>query len=377
MQTIGIDLGTTNTVAASNGKVLALPLSGEPGSVLPSVVAHLPSGETQVGHAARRRYGIDPKNTLCSAKRVIGETLQSAAARDFAAHYPFDLAPTADGLVGFRTRAGIFSPGDVATLVLRGLCRQAAIEPASFSAVVTVPAAFGPARRQATLRAVTAAGFAGARCVAEPIATAIAYLDRTRARYAAVYDLGGGTFDLAIVDCSEELLRVVAHDGDVYLGGDDIDRAIARWAADHVLRERGWDLRSDPEVFARLTLEAERAKIRLSETGATLLNLEGVDAAAPALPPLELDRLKLWQVSAALIKRTFVVCDDVLARASLTVRDLDAVFLAGGATLLPGVRDAVGEYFGHKLRHDLDPLHAVSIGASLAAARPRLSSLLA
>jgi molecular chaperone DnaK len=376
MQTVGIDLGTTNTVAAVNAAVLPRRFAADASPVVPSVVAYLPSGEVAVGQVARERRGSDVANTLYSAKRVIGERWLSYPAREFCAHYPFDLIPTSAGLVGFRTRAGVWTATEVATEVLRALCRDTGLDPSQTSAVVTVPASFGPAQRLATLQAVSAAGFARGRCIAEPIATALAYLDRNDVHHGVVYDFGGGTFDLAIIDCSVEPLRIVAHDGDPYLGGDDIDYTLASWAADFVLREHGWDLRTDREVFTRLTLEAERAKIRLSQQNATTIELASVDAAAPVLPPIELDRALVWQLSAGLIKRTFVVCDQLLANAGLTVRDIQAVFLAGGATLLPGVRDTAAEYFGKKLRFELDPMHVVALGASIAAARPRLESLL-
>jgi molecular chaperone DnaK (HSP70) len=377
MYTVGIDLGTTNTVTAANAGVLPLQIGDVLTRVLPSVVAYLPNGEIAVGAAPRERRAIDIKNTIYSAKRVIGETWHSYRAREFQAHYPFDLLPTAEGLVGFRTRAGVVTATDVATEVLRAVCRYAVLQPQEINAVVTIPASFGRAQRVATLAAVRAAGFAQARCIAEPAATALAYLDRNDVRYGVVYDLGGGTFDLAVVDCTISPVRIVAHAGDAYLGGDDIDHALANWAADLVLRSTGWDLRTDREVFTRLVMEAERAKIRLSQVTSTVIEVDGVDAAAPPdLPAIPLDREAVWKLSAGLIKRTFAICDEVLTAAGLTVRDVQAVFLAGGATLVPGVRDAVANYFGKKLRYELDPLHVVALGASIAAARPKLAPLL-
>jgi molecular chaperone DnaK len=161
------------------------------------------------------------------------------------------------------------------------------------------------------------------------------------------------------------------------LGGDDIDRAIAAHAADLVLQRHGWDLRSDPEVFARLVLEAERAKLRLALVESTTIELENIDAAAPSvLGALPLDRAAVTQLTSHLIRRTFNVCDEVLSSAGLKVKDIQAVFLAGGTTLLSGVRETVTQYFGRKLRFELDPMHVVSLGASIAAARPKLASLL-
>ncbi|HEX2676313.1 MAG TPA: Hsp70 family protein [Polyangiales bacterium] len=377
MYTIGLDLGTTNTVAAANAGVLPLHFGDQVVPVLPSVVAYLPNGEVMVGLPARERRAFDVKNTIFSAKRVLGETWHSYSAREFRTHYPFDLVATANDEVGFRTRAGVVTPVDVAAEIARALSRHAGLSPQEISACVSVPASFGVPQRAATVSALRHAGFAAVRCIAEPVATALAYLDRNDVHYGCVYDLGGGTFDLAIVDCSREPVRVVTHGGDPYLGGDDLDQRIAHWAAEVVLRKHGWDLQSDREVFTRLTLEAERAKVRLTKNQVTTLDLEGVDPAAPAdLQPIQLDRKAVWNLSAELISRTFAICDEVLGSASLTVRDIQAVFLAGGATLVPGVREAVAEYFGKKLRYELDPMHVVSIGASIAAARPRLSALL-
>ena len=220
MQTIAIDLGTTNTVAAANAGVL--PLRGlQPTPILPSVVAYLPSGETRVGAPARERRALDPKNTIYSAKRVIGASWHSYRAREFCKQYPFDFVQTEAGGIAFKTRAGV---GET-------------------DAVVSVPASFGEAERAATLAAMRESGFARVRCIPEPIATALAYLDRNDLRYAAVYDLGGGTFDMAVVQCDMDSPRVVAFGGDPYLGGDDVDREIAAFVAERVLRVSGWDLR--------------------------------------------------------------------------------------------------------------------------------------
>jgi molecular chaperone DnaK len=377
MYTVGIDLGTTNTVLATHAGILPLRIGDVRASVLPSVVAYLPNGETSVGSAARSRRAIDPRNTIHSAKRVMGAGWHSYQAREFSKHYAFDLEPTPEQRVGFRTRAGLVTAQDVATEVLNAVCRYAAIDPAEIAAVVSVPATFAKEQKAATLDAMRAAGFARARCIAEPIATAIAYLDRNDIRYGMVYDLGGGTFDVAIIECNPEPLRIIAHSGDAYLGGDDIDHAIASHAADTVLRAHGWDLHTDPEVFARLVLEAERAKLRLALTESTTIELETIDAAAPSvLGALPLDRNAVLQLASDLIRRTFSVCDEVLSNAGLTVDDIQAVFLAGGTTLLPGVRETLTQYFGRKLRFELDPMHVVSLGASIAAARPGLADLL-
>jgi molecular chaperone DnaK (HSP70) len=184
----------------------------------------------------------------------------------------------------------------------------------------------------------------------------------------AVYDLGGGTLDVAVVDCRQRPIRVVAHGGDLYLGGDDIDRALADWAAGEVAERQRWDLRSDPVVFDRLVVECERAKMRVSGKGMTLIDLGQVDPSAPLIERyLELDESMLEQLCLPLVYRSFVVCDAVLADAGADATQIDAVFLAGGTTLLPMVRQAVQRYFGREPRTDIDPVEVVSIGASLAA----------
>jgi molecular chaperone DnaK len=377
MQAVGIDLGTTNTVLAANAQVVPLRAAGDNATIMPSVVAYLPDGGIAVGVGARERRAMDAKNTIYSAKRVIGEAWHSARVREFATYYPFDIVQGADGHAGFKTRSGIKTPTEIASAVVRALCSSAGLDARAHEAVVSVPAGFAPSQRAATLRAVREAGFQRVRCVAEPVATALAYMNRTDVRRGVVYDLGGGTFDLAILDCTSDPFRIVAYGGDPYLGGDDIDHALATFVADMVLQQHGWDLRSDPQVFTRLVLEAEKAKVRLSFATSTVINLEQVDAAAPAaVTVVPIERHAVMELSAALIRRTFLVCDQVLADADVPARDVQAVFLAGGTTLVPGVREAVAQYFGQKLRHELDPMHVVSVGASIAAMRPRFANLL-
>ena len=242
---------------------------------------------------------------------------------------------------------------------------------------MTVPAGFDEARRRATLQAVAPSEFGSVSLIEEPVATALAYLDRSNLRHAAVYDLGGGTFDIAIVNCDEHPFRVLADRGDLYLGGDDVDRAISLDVVDRVLEEFGWDLRSNPVVFGRLLMAAEHAKCQLATTNAATIDLAAVDPAAPdVLQHAVITRDEVQSLVHGLVRRTFSLCDEVLSAASLHTRDIDAVFLAGGSTLLPGLRETIQAYFGKTPRYDLDPMQVVGIGASLAAARPEMSVLL-
>lgn len=235
-RTLGIDLGTTNSVAACNAQVLPLSDGDQQVSLLPSVVGFLPDGGASIGSEARARRPIDPKNTIYSSKRLMGEGWTSYATRKFREQYPHELTATSDGSVQFQTRAGAIRPSDIAALLTSHLCMRAQFHPAEVPTVVTVPSAFRDKAREETILGMLQAGFTEVRLIEEPVATAVAYLHRSNLRYAAVYDLGGGTFDFAVMDCSRFPFRVLAHGGDPYLGGDDIDTALAELVAERVLR---------------------------------------------------------------------------------------------------------------------------------------------
>jgi molecular chaperone DnaK len=364
---IGIDLGTTNTVIAVDG--VARPHASEGGVVVPSVVAFPPSGATLVGTRARRRRAIDARNTIVSSKRVIGRLWHAPEVREYQARYQVAVVETGAGGVAFRTRAGVHTPAEVAAEILGVAAAEVPLDLEHAMAVVAVPSEFAQAQRDATADAARRAGFGGVQIVDEPVATALAYLQQAGVSpgLAAVYDLGGGTFDLAVVDCRGGEARVVGQGGDLYLGGDDIDDALARWAAERVLEAERWDLRDDPVVFDRLVLECERAKVRLSFAEQARIELSQVDpAASVAERSVAIDRRQVAEIAAELVRRTFVVCDEVLSRAGVRARDIESVFLAGGSTQLPSVRDAVTSYFGRPARAEIDPMEVVAIGASLA-----------
>ncbi len=376
-RTLGIDLGTTNSVAASNASVLSLLDGNQQSTLMPSVVAFLPNGGAMIGKAAKDRRPIDPRNTLYSSKRLIGESYVSYAAQQFRNQYPHELAKGSDDDVEFVTRAGNISPSQVAALVASHLCMRAMFHPAEVPTVVTVPSSFRTQARDATLRGMSQAGFTEVRLIEEPVATSIAYLQRASLRYAAVYDFGGGTFDFAIIDCSRFPFKVLGHGGDPYLGGDDVDSALAELIAERVLRVYGWDMRSDPITFARLVLAAEQAKCQLATVERTVISVADVDPAAPfTLGRAPVDRALLDQAAMPLIRRTFGICDEVLSAVGVHARDVQAVFLAGGSTRLPMLNTMVSEYFSKRLRSDINPEHVVALGASMAAARPELWPLL-
>jgi molecular chaperone DnaK len=366
MKTIGIDLGTTNTVAAVDGK--ATRLGAEGSAILPSVVAYPPSGVTLVGTPARRRRTIDVKNCIFSAKRVIGKEWHAERTQEFRKRYPFDTVCTDDGRPGFRTRAGVVTAEDVAAAVLSVIASEVRGDGEDLGAVVTVPSEFGLGEREATTRAARKAGFGDVRILDEAVATAVAYRSqRSDVRTAAVYDLGGGTFDLAIVDCAGRPFQVIGQLGDQYLGGDDVDRTLAEWAADTVLAEHRWDLRSEPEVFDRLVLQCERAKIRLSYGKETKIELAQIDpSSAVAERSIILTQSRMMELCTHLVRRTFVICDEVLRKAGIKAAAVDAVYLAGGSTQLPSVRAGVEQYFGKPVHLRHDPMEVVAIGASRA-----------
>ncbi len=368
MSVIGIDLGTTNTVVAIDQEVIEIADGDQ--SLLPSVVGFPPSGATVVGESARRRKTIDPKNTIYSAKRIIGRGWHSADTAAFKKRYPFDLVEV-DGGPGFATRGGVHTPTRIAAQLLDAAARHPRIAPLqrTTKAVIAVPSQFGPDERRATMEAAIQAGFPHAALLDEPAATAAAYLSRfgVRGDYAAVYDFGGGTFDLAIVDCQSHECRILAHAGDLYLGGDDVDLALADWAAKAVLAKWGWDLKDEPETYQRLVVACEKAKIRFSKGGPQHIDLKQVDPAAPpGVDVLELNEPIVAKLCLDLVRRTFFVCDEVLRHVGLTVDRIDSILVAGGATLLPVVRDGIEKYFSKKVDYAFNPMHIVAIGASTA-----------
>ena len=373
--TLGIDLGTTHTVVAHNGKVLPVASGETQPTLLPSVLAYPPTREELVGWEAKRRRLIDPRNTLMSTKRLIGSKSGSYRARRFDEHHPYDVVDL-DGVAAIKTRFGVVTPVDAATRFLRAAVAGAGC-PTSTRGVITVPAAFEEDERQATIAAGRAAGFKQSLLIEEPVATAIAYLSQSNVRYGVVYDLGGGTFDLALVDCSRYPFRVVAYAGDPYLGGDDVDRVLAQRVSERVLREYRWDLASEQTTFARLVASCEVAKVALSSEERVVIDLAEVDPAGPwTSQPFAIERHELVGIVRDVVMRTFVIVDHVLSDAGVRAREVDAIFLAGGSTSLPGLREMVGKYFQKRARFDIDPMHVVALGASLAAARPKLSGLL-
>lgn len=367
MINIGIDLGTTNTVAAINARVFDLDPKSD--RLLPSVVAFPPTGTQLVGTVARRRRPIDPENTIYSSKRVMGKKWFSYDVKDFRQRYPFKLVEDTDGFAAFDTRGGRFNPSDVAAMLLQRVCLRSGHPPAKITGIITVPSMFQAIEREATIEAGKLLGMAGVKILDEPTAAAVAHLSVTKGKIglAAVYDLGGGTFDLAIVDCQEKKPKIIASGGDLYLGGDDIDLRLSQWVADEMLRTHRWEYRNEPEVLARLILECEQAKIRLCREEKTSIDLTRVDISSPfTSASIDLDRKRLSLLCGDIVRRTFILCDEVLGKVGVKPRQVDAVFVVGGPTQLPMFQKGIEEYFGKPVRYAYDPMFVVAIGASVA-----------
>jgi len=370
MNRVGIDLGTTNTVAAVEDHVLAI---GEEGaSSLPSVVAFLPNGRVLVGEAARRRRSIDGPNTLFSAKRILGRRLSDGVTAEFRERYPFELVDAGGDRPAFRTRAGLHTPTEVAAILLGEIHTRLAGADEGVEAVITVPTGFLEQQREATREAARAAGFDPVRLVDEPEATAWAYRNEAGVEgVVAVYDLGGGTFDVSVLEMGTGPPRLLARACDPYLGGDDVDARIADWVAREVLKQHNWDLTNYAEVQTRLLAECERAKMRLASRRETVVDLTQVDPECPiAAEGLPIQRELLDRLAGDLVRRTFVTCDQALRLADVRPSDVTTVLLAGGSAHLPAVRSGVEGYFGRPGRADVEPTEVVARGASLAGGGP-------
>ena len=366
MQTLGIDLGTTNTVAAMGSHVFAI--RGDERRIMPSVVAFLPNGHVEIGEAARRRRAIDPENTISSSKRIIGRRWGDWETQSFRRLHPCRLVEDPPGWPSFETRVGAVSPTRVAATILDAVRERAGSFPDEFAVNVTVPTTFTPAQRQATAEAVERAGLRNANIVDEPLATAHAYLSMPRSiERAVVYDLGGGTFDCAVIACGSGRPEVVAHAGDSFLGGDDMDQRLATWVAREVLKRCGWDLANYTEVHGRLLARCEAAKIELSHREETVVHLSQVDPECPlAEEGVVVTRDLLDDLCRDLVRRSFVTCDLVLHEAGVRPADVDAVFLAGGVTHMPMIQSGVRSYFGRRALLEFEPTEVVALGASLA-----------
>ncbi|MEU4515969.1 molecular chaperone DnaK [Nonomuraea wenchangensis] len=369
---VGIDLGTTNSVIAAtvDGHPTVIP-NAEGSRTTPSVVAFTDQGERLVGQLARRQAILNPKGTIYSAKRFIGRRYDEIQSEQHAVS--FDVVEGPQGAVRFQVGDKQYAPEEVSALVLRKLAADAAkyLGEKVTEAVITVPAYFNDAQRQATKDAGRIAGLEVLRIINEPTAAALAYgLDKKSNETVLVFDLGGGTFDVSILDIGEGVVEVRATSGDGHLGGDDFDRRIVDHLADEFQRDQGIDLRNDPQALQRLFEAAEKAKVELSEVTQTTISLPFVtaDASGPKHLNTTLMRSTFEQITADLVKRCVHPVEQAMEDAKLRPADIDEVILVGGSTRMPAVQNLVRRLTdGKDPNMTVNPDEVVAIGAAVQA----------
>jgi molecular chaperone DnaK len=368
---VGIDLGTTNSVVAvmEGGSPVVIP-NQEGNRLTPSVAGFTKDGEILVGQVAKRQAVTNPENTVFSIKRFMGRRYEEVL--EEIKLVPYKIVQASNGDVRIEIRGKQYSPPEISAMVLRKLkeAAEAYLGERVSEAVITVPAYFNDSQRQATKDAGTIAGLEVMRIVNEPTAAALAYgLDKKSDEQIAVYDLGGGTFDISILELGQGVFEVKATNGDTHLGGDDFDQRVIEWIAEEFKRENGIDLRRDRMALQRLKEAAEKAKIELSSTLQTEINLPFItaDAGGPKHLVLNLTRAKLESLVDDLVQRTVEPCRRALKDADLTEQDIDEVILVGGQTRMPKVQDSVRQLFGKDPHKGVNPDEVVAVGAAIQA----------
>src|SRR3954462_1746025 len=369
---VGIDLGTTNSVIAAwqGGEPVVIP-NAEGARTTPSVVAFTENGERLVGQLARRQSIMNPKGTIYSAKRFIGRRFDEIS--EEAKAVSFDVVEGEGGAARFDVRGKKYSPEEISAQVLRKLVDDAGkfLGERVKEAVITVPAYFNDSQRQATKDAGQIAGLEVLRIINEPTAAALAYgLDKKGQETVLVFDLGGGTFDVSLLDVGDGVVEVRASSGDGHLGGDDFDKRVVDWVADEFKRDQGIDLRTDPQALQRLYEAAERAKVEPSSATTAQINLPFItaDAAGPKHLNMSITRAKFEQLTQDLIERTRGPVEQALSDAKLTPDDIDEVILVGGSTRIPAVQELVRRLTGGKDPNmTVNPDEVVALGAAIQA----------
>jgi len=370
---IGIDLGTTNSVAAvmMGGEPVVIP-SAEGERLVPSVVAVNKNHERLVGRVARNQAIVNSQNTVFSIKRFMGRKFNDPEVERTKKRVPYTVTEAPNGDVRVLLDGKEYSPPEISAMILAKIKRDAEAflgEPVT-QAVITVPAYFNDAQRNATKDAGKIAGLEVLRIINEPTASSLAYgLDKKKNEMIAVYDLGGGTFDISILEVGDGVFQVRSTSGDTFLGGDDFDQRIMDYLADQFQKENGVDLRRDPQALQRLKEAAEKAKIELSTVMQTEINLPYItaDASGPKHLVATLSRAKLEQLTADLIDRTIAPLKQALADAGLTAADINEVVLVGGMTRMPAVQERVRAFFGKEPHKGVNPDEVVAIGAAIQA----------
>ncbi len=368
---IGIDLGTTNScVAVMEGKEPKVIVNSEGNRTTPSVVGFTKTGERVVGLPGKRQAVANPENTIFSIKRFMGRKYSEVGEEIKRAPYKVVEAPNGDAHVEVQGKR--YSPPEISAMILMKLKADAEsyLGEKVTQAVITVPAYFNDSQRQATKDAGKIAGLEVLRIINEPTAASLAYgLDKKKNEKIAVYDLGGGTFDISILEIGDGVFEVKATNGDTHLGGDDFDQRIIEWLIEEFKKDTGIDLSKDRVVLQRLKEAAEKAKIELSSTTQTEINLPFItaDATGPKHLVINLTRAKLEQLVADLIDRTIEPCKKCLADANLDAKDIDEVVLVGGMTRMPAVVELVRKFFGKEPHKGVNPDEVVAVGAAIQA----------
>ncbi|ANJ67991.1 molecular chaperone DnaK [Halothiobacillus diazotrophicus] len=374
---IGIDLGTTNScVAIMEGKSAKVIENAEGARTTPSIVAYANEGEILVGQPAKRQSVTNPKNTLYAVKRLIGRRFQEEAVQKDIELMPYQIVKADNGDAWVEVNGKKMAPPEISARVLMKIKKdvEAYLGEEVTEAVITVPAYFNDSQRQATKDAGRIAGLDVKRIINEPTAAALAYgIDKkdNADRKIAVYDLGGGTFDVSIIEVAnidgEKQFEVLSTNGDTFLGGEDFDNRLIDFLVDEFKREQGVNLANDPLAMQRLKEAAEKAKIELSSTEQTDVNLPYItaDASGPKHMNVRLTRAKLESLVDDLITRTIEPCRVALKDAGVSVGDIDEVILVGGQTRMPKVREAVKAFFNKEPRKDVNPDEAVAVGAAI------------
>ena len=369
---IGIDLGTTNScVAVMDGSEPRVIENAEGARTTPSMIAFA-DGERLVGQPAKRQAVTNPENTLFAIKRLIGRRFKDKSTKAFADLVPFDLLGAKNGDAWVKVQGEEYSPSQISSFVLRKLKEdaEAFLGETVTQAVITVPAYFNDAQRQATKDAGKIAGLEVLRIINEPTAAALAYgLDRKESGLVAVYDLGGGTFDVSILEVGDGVFEVKSTNGDTFLGGEDFDHAIIQYLADEFKSSEGIDLRGDKLALQRLKEAAEKAKIELSSSVQTDVNLPFItaDSTGPKHLNIKLSRATLEQLVEGLVARTMKPCQAALKDAGVKASEIDEVILVGGMTRMPKIIEKVKEFFGSDPHRGVNPDEVVASGAAIQA----------
>jgi molecular chaperone DnaK len=370
---IGIDLGTTNScIAVMDGTTPKVIENAEGARTTPSVVAFTDSEERLVGQPAKRQGVTNPEATFFAIKRLIGRTYADPMTQKDKGLVPYDIVKGGNGDAWVKARGKSYSPSQISAFILQKMkeTAEAYLGQEVTQAVITVPAYFNDAQRQATKDAGKIAGLEVLRIINEPTAAALAYgLDKRKTGSIAVYDLGGGTFDVSILEIGDGVFEVKSTNGDTFLGGEDFDMRLVEYLADEFKREQGIDLKKDKLALQRLKEAAEKAKIELSSAAQTEINLPYItaDATGPKHLALKLTRSKFEALVDDLVQRTIEPCKKALKDAGLKAGDIDEVILVGGMTRMPKVQEVVKNFFGKEPHKGVNPDEVVAIGAAVQA----------